>query len=331
MRARFFLQLSLTILVTAVAAAACAADPVEVTARRVLLDPETPERDRVGALAWRGGLELSAADRRFGGFSAMLVAPDGGGITALSDRGNWLTATLVYDSGKLVGLRDAMMAPIHGLDGKPLNDQNLSDAESIIRLADGAMLVGFEGRHRIWRYPAQPETSPLVGDAEPFDGPPDLARAPVNGGVEAMLQLANGAILVFTEEMPAPGEPNALAAFLQEGDAWRPVSYRPGAGGFKPTSAALLPDGDVLVLERRFSLLGGLAIRLARLDARRIKPGARLTGVELAMFRPPLAVDNMEALAVRRGGAGETLVYLMSDNNFNPIQRTLLLHFALEE
>ena len=330
MRARFFLQLSLTLLMTVVAASACAADPVEVTARRVLLDPETPERDRVGALAWRGGLELSAADRRFGGFSALLVAPDGGGITALSDRGNWLTATLVYDSGKLVGLRDAMMAPIHGLDGKPLNDQNLSDAESIIRLADGALLVGFEGRHRIWRYPAQPETRPLAGDAEPFDGPPDLARAPVNGGVEAMLQLADGAILVFTEEMPAPGDPGALAAFLQDGETWRRLSYRPGAG-FKPTSAALLPGGDVLVLERRFTLFGGLAIRLARLDAGRIKPGARLTGVELALFRPPLAVDNMEGLAVRPGGVGEALVYLMSDDNFNPLQRTLLLHFALEE
>ncbi len=331
MRARFFLQLSLTLLVTAVAAAACAADPVDVTARRVLLDPETPERDRVGVLAWRGGLELSAADRRFGGFSAMLVEPNGGGITALSDRGHWLTARLVYDSGKLVGLRDAVMAPILDLDGKPLADQKLNDAESIIRLSDGALLVGFEGRHRIWRYPARPEASPLSGGAERFDGPPDLARAPVNGGVEAMLQLADGAILVFTEEMPAPGDPGALAAFLQEGDAWRQVSYRPGPGGFKPTAAALLPDGDVLVLERRFSLLGGLGIRLVRLEARRIKPGARLIGAELAMFRPPLAVDNMEALAVRRGGPGETLVYLMSDNNFNPLQRTLLLHFALEE
>ena len=108
------------------------------------------------------------------------------------------------------------------------------------------------------------------------------------------------------------------------------MSYRPGPG-FKPTSAALLPDGGVLVLERRFTLLGGLAIRVVRLSADEIKPGARLTGEELAFFRPPLAIDNMEALAVRRGPAGETLVYLMSDNNFNPIQRTLLLHFALDD
>ncbi len=62
-----------------------------------------------------------------------------------------------------------------------------------------------------------------------------------------------------------------------------------------------------------------------------IVPGARLDGAVVAVLRPPLTVDNLEGVAVRRGAAGGTLIYLVSDDNFNPLQRTLLLLFALEE
>jgi hypothetical protein len=36
-------------------------------------------------------------------------------------------------------------------------------------------------------------------------------------------------------------------------------------------------------------------------------------------------------LAVRRGPKGETLLYMISDNNFSPLQRTLLLMFELKQ
>ncbi len=102
-------------------------------------------------------------------------------------------------------------------------------------------------------------------------------------------------------------------------------------GAFTPTGAARLPDGDVIVLERRFTLLGGLAARLLRLEAAALRPGAALGGRELARLGPPLSVDNMEGIATRRGPGGETLIYLISDDNFHPLQRTLLLMFELAE
>jgi hypothetical protein len=41
-------------------------------------------------------------------------------------------------------------------------------------------------------------------------------------------------------------------------------------------------------------------------------------------------IDNMEALAVHTGTRGETVVTVLSDDNFNSfLQRTLLLQFAL--
>jgi hypothetical protein len=42
-------------------------------------------------------------------------------------------------------------------------------------------------------------------------------------------------------------------------------------------------------------------------------------------------IDNMEGLSVHRGAGGETILTMISDDNFSIIQRTLLLQFALLE
>jgi len=43
-------------------------------------------------------------------------------------------------------------------------------------------------------------------------------------------------------------------------------------------------------------------------------------------------IDNMEGLSVRKGADGETLVYVVSDDNFNtPLQQTLLMMFELKD
>ncbi len=49
------------------------------------------------------------------------------------------------------------------------------------------------------------------------------------------------------------------------------------------------------------------------------------------MLRRPLTLDNMEGVAARQSERGETLIYLISDDNFRLLQRTLLMVFALEE
>jgi hypothetical protein len=42
-------------------------------------------------------------------------------------------------------------------------------------------------------------------------------------------------------------------------------------------------------------------------------------------------VDNLEGLSARTGPRGETLLWLISDDNFNPLQRNILLMFELEK
>ena len=39
----------------------------------------------------------------------------------------------------------------------------------------------------------------------------------------------------------------------------------------------------------------------------------------------------MEAIGVHRRASGETILTLMSDDNFSPLQRTLIMQFTLPE
>ena len=302
-------------------------EPLALSSKPVQLDPNDSTRQSIGRLSWRGGIEISSSKSRFGGLSGLLVSPDGAKLLAVSDAGRWLSATLSYDSeGRLTGIGDARMARLQDLDGGALKKKRWRDAESLARLADGSILVSFEHKHRIWRY--GPQEEPLAGLPTAWPKPNGLDRAPENGGLEAMVVLADGRLLALTEEH---GNGTGTAGYLWRNDSWTRVTYRPHVG-FKPTAASRLPGSDdILVLERAFQALIGPRVRLVRLAAGDIRPGATLQGEELARWGLPLTVDNFEALATRRGPGGETLIYLLSDDNFHLLQRTLLLMFALEE
>ncbi len=61
------------------------------------------------------------------------------------------------------------------------------------------------------------------------------------------------------------------------------------------TAAASLQDGTLLLLERRFTLLEGVRMRLRRIEASDIKPGALLDGEVLIEADLSDEIDNMEA------------------------------------
>ena len=153
-----------------------------------------------------------------------------------------------------------------------------------------------------------------------------MRALPRNDGVEALVALRDGRILAFSEEDSG----DRHSAFLWNGSAWDSLSYR-GRRPYQPTGATLLPGGDILLVERRFSLAGGFATRLTRIAQKSVAPGAVLESLELARLAPPLTSDNLEGIAARRGPQGETLILLLSDDNFSPLQRTLLLQFELLE
>ncbi len=312
-----------------VAALALAGDAlgasIPLSTSPVALDPQDSSVRRMGALAFLGGLALRSGTEDFGGLSGLSVGADGR-LSAVSDRGHWFTARIVRDgAGRLVDLVEGEMGPLQDRRGRPVRGAR-RDAEALERLPGGDRLVSFERRHRVWRYAA--ETGGLRGRPAPFPTPQALARAPANGGLEALTPLSDGRILMLSQSLRSEDRPPA-GWLVGEGGS-EALSYRP-ARKFKPTDAALLPGGDVLVLSRRFSLIGGFAARIERIPAAAIRAGAVLRGAPVAVFRPPLTVDNFEGLAVAQDADGATLVYVLSDDNFNGFQRTLLLLFRLDE
>lgn len=308
------------------ACGALAGDGVRVRATAVPLEADQPARDSVGPLAYRGGVVLTSEDKRFGGLSGLHVSADGSQLLAISDEGSWLSARIAYDErGFLTGLADAEIGPLTGTDGEPLKDKTWQDAEALTLLSDGSLLVGFEHHHRIWRYRGAP---PFSGPPEVFPAPPGIEKAPANLGLESLAALPDGGVFALTEDMT--DKDGLLLGFLWRDGGWSTFSYRP-IGSPRPSDAATMPNGDVMVLERSFSPLKGLLLRLRRIASATLRAGATLDPPVIVELKPPLTVDNLEGLAVRRSPKGETLLYLISDDNFSRFQKTLLMMFVLQE
>jgi hypothetical protein len=178
------------------------------------------------------------------------------------------------------------------------------DVESLWADA-GSVWLGFERSNAVWRFDRRSWHS--LSQA----APPAMAGWPKNRGPEGQ----GGEVLLFAGD---PSVPGTAAARL---------SYVP-APRYRTTDAALLPDGRALLLNRRWTLLQGFTSKLSLVPLGGLRPGAVLRGAELADLRPPLASDNFEGLSVTREG-GRTIVWITSDDNYVPLQRTLLLKFAL--
>lgn len=307
---------------------------IEVSARRL----ESYQRGlagtkQFGRLEFRGGLVLTSADERFGGFSGLIMAPDGRRFLAVSDQGHWLSAEIAYAGTAPSGIEKARMGPILALNGRPLTRKRDADAEEIALLSgtlkNGVALVAFERNHRLVRHPIVDGT--LGRPTGLVSLPPDARRMKSNSGLEAVTVLRGGpfrgAILAFAEDFRDAND-HHTGWLLGKGAPQR-LAFK-DIGGFALTGAAALEDGSVLILERRFRMSEGVRIRLRHIPADELRPGRVIDGETLIFSDMSYEIDNMEAVAVHKAPGGETVVTLMSDDNFNRfLQRNLLLQFTL--
>lgn len=311
-----------------------AADEMPLEAQAVPLDPVHPELHKVGALDYVAGFALMPAPTLlatkplapFGGLSDMVLAQDGDAILSVSDIGWWWRLRLSRDAqGRLTGVPAAEAAPLRDLAGAALAKKIESDAESMTRLADGHWLVGFERNHRIWSYPGADASAALPeGPAAPFAAPEGLRDLPENNGIEAMAELGDGRVLMLSEgEENAPGDG---IGWLGRPGLWSRITIR-RSDGFRPTALARLPSGDLLLLERYFTQSQGPGARVSLLPTSQLVRGTRLEPTLLAQWRLPMTVDNFECIAAEPAPAGGVYLFLLSDDNQNPLQRTLLLQF----
>jgi hypothetical protein len=282
------------------------------------LDRKDPARRTIGKLDYLSGWAISSNDRRFGGISAMHV--DGQEVIALSDAGSVIRFPLPG--------RRAPAADIFPVPSGPGASAKKDDRDVEAMAVHKQMLwLAFEGANEIWRY------SRGAWKGRSSAAPPAMKDWPLNGGSEAMLRLADGRFLVFREGKAAPD--GTSEAILFDGDPADPktasaaVRYRPPTG-YRITDAATLPDGRLVFLNRRFGLPEAFTAKLTLAPKPEAGAIELLSGEEIAHLELPLPVDNMEALSVTREG-GRVILWIASDDNLNPIQRTILLKLALRE
>lgn len=301
---------------------------IEVAAKPIAaFQPGAPERRRFGELTFRSGLVLTSTFKGFGGFSGLARGPDGS-LLGLTDAAQWLTARPIRREGALVGLGDCVMAPLLAANGRPLRRTRAYDTEGLT-LTNGVAYVASERSQEVSRFEFGREG--VAARARPVPVPPEAKALPPNQGLEAIgvapaRHPLAGAVVVVAERA-AGGEDAPTLGFILTGP--RRGSFEVArAHNFDITDLAFLPDGDMLLLERRFSLLGGLAVRLRRIPAKALAPGALLDGPVVLEAAGGFEIDNMEGLAVHEE-AGQTVVSMISDDNFSLLQRTLLLEFSL--
>lgn len=300
---------------------------IEITAREITaFDRRNAGTRRFGELEFVGGLVLQSKFKHFGGISGLLILPDGRNFVAHSDRGYWLRGAFTLDGNRITGIENAEMAPMRGPDGRMLGSRKWFDTESLT--ADGDTLyVGIERANQILRYRL---SDGLRARGIPIQTPNGVRKLPFNQGLEALafvpkgLPLA-GSLLAISER--GLNENGNLVAFIIGGATPGTFAVR-RTDRFEISDAAISPTGHLVILERYFRLLTGIHLRLRAIPLSEIRPGAIVDGKVLLEADSGYDIDNMEALSITKSAAGEILLTLMSDDNFNFFQRTLLLRFV---
>jgi hypothetical protein len=290
-----------------------------------------PQRRQFGMLEFRGGLELRSTYGDFGGISSIRMEADGQRFLAVTDRGNWLSGRLLYSGTAPAGMADVVIAPILASDGRPITTRRWYDSEALT-VEDGKAYVALERVHRILWFDYGRDG--LLARGQPLRVPPEFKQLPSNKGIEGLVVVPKGmpnagALLAISERgLDAAG--NTLG-FLVGGPNAGSFAIVRRDDDFDVTDAALTPRGDLLILERSFSLLRGVGMRIRRIALDSVRPGAVVDGPVVVQADNGFQIDNMEGLSVHRGPAGETVLTLVSDDNFSRLQRTLLLQFTLVE
>jgi|TARA_R110002072_G_scaffold19040_25_gene70619 hypothetical protein len=284
-------------------------------------------------LAWRGGIAVQTNVNGLRGLSDVTLLSDGR-LLLVSDLGFWSILALSFDAdNRLSGLTQVHSGPLKGVSGRNLCEgaKSRSDAESVTRIGQDRVLVGFERNSRFLLYKLdQPDR--LGAAQQRLDAPPGVEQI-TNQGPEATAYLGDKRLITFSEGVKEQvGERAAHVGWISSTTAadWQKLYYE-RRDRLDPVAATV--DGDrLLVLERAyFRDENLLRHRLVALEINALAAGSLVPSRELAFITSPTAVrDNLEGLAViDLPGGGKGLLIVGDDNAGAYDQRTALLLFQL--
>ena len=304
---------------------------LEVNTRQISHFRIASNESRFGAFEFVGGLEMTSPNPDFGAISALRFRDGGNSLLAISDNGFWLAGAIGRDTeGHPATFEQATIADLPDGDSNVTREKWLTDAEGL--LVDGdTITVSFEREHRISTGTLDPVTFDFRFRNEALPVPGREIRS--NRGFECLAKSPAGS--------PLDGARVAVTekSLNRDGNIYAGIMDGPGKGmffierfgDFDITDGDFLPNGDLLLLERRFTMADGVAMRIRRFEAASIKKGAVISGTVLMQADMAYQIDNMEGLDVWQRNDGATMVSLVSDDNHSLLQRNLYLEFRLVE
>jgi hypothetical protein len=313
-----------------VAAPLAPSETVPVKSRQIENFKIGSDQKQFGKLEFIGGIEMSSSNALLGAISSIRFRPDRKSFLAIMDTGHWVEGEIRRDQeGKLSGTSDLTVTSMIDANGRSEQVKERMDCEGVA-LRNGEVLASYEGLHRVDVYPdpgfAQSgpvATLPLLIPVTSLRGNRGLETiavspkdSPLAGGVTVVSELsfdANGNLLAAVLDGPRKG----IFGVVRK-------------GAFAVTDGAFLPNGDLLILERRFSFAEGIGMQIRRIKGDDIKPGAVVDGDILLNADMGYQIDNMEGLDVIVE-PGETRLILVSDDNHSILERNLMLEFRLVE
>ncbi|NIJ37786.1 hypothetical protein FHR22_002489 [Sphingopyxis panaciterrae] len=286
---------------------------------RVVVHPLRFPASEEGMLRFVRGWRLTSPHSYFGGFSSVArIGRDR--FQLVGDNGYWTRLTLTA-AGHASDLR---IAGLPTPDGRARR-KSMNDAEAMVfDPVSGKSWIALEGINQVWRLDSDLSA---IESRRKLPGGPDW---PSNSGPEAMARLADGRTVIFSED--ADDDPRGREALLYTGDPAAPGAapirfFYDAAGKGLVSDAAALPDGRILLVHRRLGFDPVFTTILAIVDPDDIGKDAVVRSQTIGRVPRPLA-ENYEGSAVAIED-GRTFLWLVSDDNFNTWQRSLLLQFEL--
>ncbi len=286
---------------------------------------------RFGELEFVGGLAMTSGNVDFGGLSAFRYLDSGKEFLGITDTGFWYAGAMERDKeGRPVSISEFRLAPVQSEEGTPVEGKWNSDAEGM-SVSGQTITVSFERIHRIAEYALDLENFASMPKDLPLPIPREELRN--NRGIETIAHspvsspLQGARIAVTEKSINKAGD--MFAAVLegpQEG-----IFYVKRRDDFDISDGDFLPNGDLLLLERRFSMASGVVLRIRQIPAESIKRGATVDGEFILQADMRNQIDNMEGLDVWQAEDGSTRLSLVSDDNHSIVQRNLYLEFRLAE
>jgi hypothetical protein len=265
----------------------------------------------LGSFTWR------SPQSWFGGFSALEISGDGQSMTVLSDRATIAQVSLQRENGRVTAAGIDGANALLASSGKPLTG-HAGDSEGIAVTPDGTICISYEGVPRVAchrKANSRAEVLPRHGS---------FRKLSANKALEALAIDGRGNLFTLPEGAVTPD--GSIPVWRWNGKTWSQPFALPKRSSFKPVSADFGPDGRFYVLERDFSLFGFRSL-LRRWSV----TAAGLKNEETLLKTSAGTHDNLEGLSVWQDAGGRLRATMVSDDNFNSLQRTELVDYALPD